>query len=163
MLQNDVLQFEKCRGTYQRLVNKICADLISKMMEVYVNDMLIKSLKADDHVMHLNKTFQILRRYRMRPNPLKCAFGVASKKFLGYMDNQWGIELRPKKICALIEMRSSQNLKEVHSLTSRMVVLSCFISKATDKSSPFFKVLKGERCSNGQRSVKRPSRALKGT
>ena len=51
-------------------------------MEVYVDDMLIKSKVASDHVNHLTDTFRILRAYHMRLNPLKCAFGVASEKFL---------------------------------------------------------------------------------
>lgn len=75
-------------ATYQRLVNKLFAKLIGKTMEVYINDMLIKSLKAEDYMAHLNETFQILQRYRMMFNLLKCAFGIASGKFLGYMVNQ---------------------------------------------------------------------------
>lgn len=58
-------------------------NLIGKTIEVYVDNMLVKSLKADDHMTHLNETFQILRRYKMRLNLLKCAFGAASGKFLG--------------------------------------------------------------------------------
>ncbi|XP_022864597.1 uncharacterized protein LOC111384542 [Olea europaea var. sylvestris] len=84
-----------------KLVNKMFMDLIGKTMEVYADDMLVKSLEAKDHITHLNSTFQILRRYRMRLNPLKCAFGVASGKFLGYMVNQRGIEANLEKIEAL--------------------------------------------------------------
>ena len=61
---------------------------IGKIMEVYVDDMLVKSNVASDHVAHLIDMFRILRAYRMKLNPLKCAFGVASKKFLGFMLNQ---------------------------------------------------------------------------
>ncbi|XP_022845288.1 uncharacterized protein LOC111368282 [Olea europaea var. sylvestris] len=92
-------------------------DLIGKTMEVHIDDMLVKSLEAEDHMMHLNSTFQILRRYRMRLNPFKCAFGVAFGKFLGYMVNQRGIEANPEKIEVLCKMRSPQKLKEVQSLT----------------------------------------------
>ncbi|XP_022857676.1 uncharacterized protein LOC111378680 [Olea europaea var. sylvestris] len=74
--------------------------------------MLVKSLEAEDYITHLNSTFQILRRYRMRLNPLKCAFGIASGKFLGYMVNQQGIDANPEKIEALCKMRSSQKPKE---------------------------------------------------
>lgn len=91
------------------LSTKYFANLISGTMEVYVDDLLVKSLNANDHVTHLNETFQILRRYRMRLNSLKCAFGVASGKFLGHMVNQRGIEANPEKICALIEMRSPRH------------------------------------------------------
>ncbi|XP_022858151.1 uncharacterized protein LOC111379057 [Olea europaea var. sylvestris] len=126
-------------ATYQRLVNKMFMDLIGKTMEVYVNNMLVKSLEAKDHITHLNSTFQILRRYRMRLNPFKCAFGVASGKFLGYMVNQRGIEANPKKIEALHKMRSPQKPKEVQSLIGQVAALSHFVSKATDKCLPFFK------------------------
>lgn len=66
MLQNDVTQAKNVRATYQSLVNKIFADLIRKTMEVYVDNMLVKSFKVDDHVMLVNEAFQILRRFRMR-------------------------------------------------------------------------------------------------
>lgn len=64
-------------ATYQRLVNMMFVDLIGRIMEVYMDDILVKSLKGMDHVSHLDSTFQILRNYRMKLNPLKCTFGVA--------------------------------------------------------------------------------------
>lgn len=82
------------------------ANLIGKIVEVYVDDKLVKSLKMEDHVKHLSEAFQILQRYRMRLNPLKCSYGVASRKFLGYIINQRGIEMNLEKIRAIIEMRS---------------------------------------------------------
>ena len=56
-------------------------------MEVYVDDMLVKSKVASDHIVHLTDIFRILRAYYIKLNPLKCTFGVASKKFLGFMVN----------------------------------------------------------------------------
>ena len=82
-------------------------------MEVYVNDMLVKSQKVADHVRDLGETFKVLRNYRMKLNPLKCAFGVASGKFLGFMVNSRGIEANPEKIRALVEMRSLSKIKDV--------------------------------------------------
>ncbi|KAL2512216.1 Reverse transcriptase domain-containing protein [Abeliophyllum distichum] len=84
-------------ATYQRLVNKMFADQLGSTMEVYVDDMFVKSLRVEDHIQHLEETFQILRSYKMRLNPLKCAFGVASGKFLGYMVNQRGLKLTRRK------------------------------------------------------------------
>ncbi|KAL2474672.1 Ribonuclease H [Abeliophyllum distichum] len=136
-------------ATYQRLVNKMFADQLGSTMEVYVDDMLVKSLRAEDHIQHLQKTFQILRSYKMRLNPLKCAFGVASGKFLGFMVNQRRIEANPEKIKALVEMKSPRGPKDVQCLTGRMAALSKFVSKATDKCLPFFKVLKGGKRSRG--------------
>ena len=82
-------------------------------MEVYVDDMLVKSKKAEDHIKHLGEMFEILRKYQMKLNPQKCAFGVGSGKFLGFMVNQRGIEANPQKIQALIDMQSPRKPKDV--------------------------------------------------
>ena len=81
----------------------------------------------------------------MKLNPLKCAFGVGSGKFLGFMVNQRGIEAKPEKIKVLLKISSPKKSKEVMSLTSRMVALSRFVSRATDRDAPFFDVLKGSK------------------
>ena len=75
------------RATYQCLVNLMFKEQIGKMMEVYVDDMLVKSKTAADHVAHLGDTFVVLRKYRIKLNSLKCVFGMASEKFLGFMFN----------------------------------------------------------------------------
>ncbi|CAL9028480.1 unnamed protein product, partial [Prunus brigantina] len=72
-------------ATYQRLVNNIFAPLIGNTMEVYVDDMLVKSRTTNQHIPNLSAMFTILKQYKMRLNPTKCAFGVASGKFLGFM------------------------------------------------------------------------------
>ena len=77
---------------YQRLVNKMFSRQIGRNMEVYVDDMLVKSKEEDTHLDVLKETFTTLRQYQMRWNPNKCAFGVSSGKFLGFMVSQWGIE-----------------------------------------------------------------------
>ena len=130
---------------YHRLVNMMFNEQISETMEVYVDDMLIKSKVTSGHVAHLTDTFKILRAYRMKLNPLKCAFGMASGKFLGFMVNQRGIEANPEKIQALLDWRSPNKTKEVQSLTGRVATLNRFISKATDKCLPFFESLKGNK------------------
>ena len=72
-------------ATYQRLVNKMFQDLLRKTMEVYVDDMLVKSMRAEDHIDHLKQSFEVLRKYNMKLNLTKCVFGVASGKFLRYI------------------------------------------------------------------------------
>ena len=84
-------------ATYQRLVNKIFKPLTSHTIEVYVNDMITKSREPIDHVKHLEETFELLRKYQMKLNPEKCAFGVSSGKFLGFLVSHRGIEANPKK------------------------------------------------------------------
>ncbi|KAL5578310.1 hypothetical protein UlMin_020009 [Ulmus minor] len=72
-------------ATYQRLVNKMFADYLGDTMEVYIDDMLAKSLLAEQHLDHLRQAFEVLQKYGMKLNPTKCSFGVAAGKFLGYM------------------------------------------------------------------------------
>ena len=79
----------------------------------------------------------------MKLNPLKCAFDVASGKFLGFMVNQRGIEANPEKIRALHKMQSPRKPKEVQNLAGRVAALSQFVSRSTDKCLPFFDALKG--------------------
>ncbi|KAI5335629.1 hypothetical protein L3X38_025762 [Prunus dulcis] len=130
-------------ATYQRLVNKIFAGYIGNIMEVYIDDMLVKSRTAEEHLQNLSIMFGILKDYRMRLNPKKCAFGVSSGKFLGFMISQRGIEANPEKIKAIIDMQRPKTTKDIQSLTGRVAALTRFISKATDKCVPFFKALKG--------------------
>ena len=72
-------------ATYQRLVNKMFNKQISRNMEVYVDDMLVKSKEELAHLDDLRETFATLKQYQMKLNPGKCVFGVASGKFLGFM------------------------------------------------------------------------------
>ena len=72
-------------ATYQRLMNKMFAHQIGRNVQVYVDDMLVKSLHEDDHLNDLRETFDTLRSYNMKLNPNKCAFGVTAGKFLGFM------------------------------------------------------------------------------
>lgn len=82
-------------ATYQRLVNRIFAKHIGITMEVYVDDMLVKSKTTDEHLHNLSLMLGILKEYRMRLNPTKCALGVSSRKFLGFMISERGIEANP--------------------------------------------------------------------
>ena len=81
-------------------MNEIFKDLIGKSIEVYVDNMLVKSKTVGDHIEHLIQMFNILQKYRMKVNAQKYAFGVMSGKFLGFMINQHGIKANLKKINA---------------------------------------------------------------
>ena len=74
-------------ATYQRLVNKMFQKQIGAFMEVYIDDMLVKSVKVEPHITHLVEAFQVLKSYNMKLNPAKCAFGVSAGKFLGFIAN----------------------------------------------------------------------------
>ncbi|XP_074378676.1 uncharacterized protein LOC141720227 [Apium graveolens] len=129
-------------ATYQRLVNKIFKRQIGKMMEVYVDDMLVKSKRAEDHIAYLADIFHILRKFRMKLNPQKCVFHVESGKFLRFMVNHRGIEANPEKIKALLDMKSPTSVKQVQSLTERIAALNRFVSKSSDRCKEFFKAIK---------------------
>ena len=129
-------------ATYQRLVNKMFSRQIGRNMEVYVDDMLVKSKEELTHLDDLKETFATLKQYQMKLNPAKCVFGIASGKFLGFMVSQRGIEANPKKVQAIIDMTSPKTVKEVQKLTGRIAALNRFVSRATDKCLPFFKTLK---------------------
>ena len=102
---------------YQRLVNHMLRPQIGRNVEVYVDDMLVKSLDEGRHLDDLQETFNTLMRYNMKLNPSKCAFGVALGKFLGFMVSHRGIEANPEKIKSILDMKPSQNIKEIQSFT----------------------------------------------
>ena len=85
-------------ATYQRLVNKMFVRQIEWNVEVYIDDMLVKSKEEDHHLNDLRETFETLCLYRVKLNPSKCMFGVLSGKFLGFMVSQRGVEANPDKI-----------------------------------------------------------------
>ena len=129
-------------ATYQRLMDKMFAHQMGRNVQVYVDDMLVKSRIERDHLSDLQETFDTLRSYKMKLNPDKCVFGVTAGKFLGFMVSQRGIEVNPEKIRAIIELEPPRTTKEVQSLNGRIAALSRFVSKATDRCLPFFRVLK---------------------
>ncbi|XP_071924104.1 uncharacterized protein [Coffea arabica] len=132
-------------ATYQRLVNKLFRNQIGRNLEVYVDDMLVKSRTQEQFISDLREIFEILRHSRMRLNPKKCTFGVRSGKFLGYMISKEGVRANPDKIKSIMDMAPPRNSKEVQRLTGRMAALNRFLSKSAVRGAPFFKVLKGGR------------------
>ncbi|KAL0427512.1 UNVERIFIED_CONTAM: Retrovirus-related Pol polyprotein from transposon.6 [Sesamum latifolium] len=120
-------------ATYQRLVDKIFCLQIGRNVEVYVDDMLVKSKKVKEHVKDLEETFSVLRKYKLKLNPAKCAFGVQGDRFLGFMVTQRGIDANPLKIKTIIDMKAPTCLNEAQRLTGRIAALSRFISKSAEK------------------------------
>ena len=129
-------------ATYQRLMNRMFAPQIGRNVQVYVDNMLVKSRREEDHLKDLKETFDTLRSYNMKLNPGKCAFAMTTGKFLGFMVSQRGIEANPDKIRAIMEMKPPRNVKEVQSLNGKVAALNRFVSRATDKCLPFFRTLK---------------------
>lgn len=103
------------------------ADQLGKTMEVDIDDMLVKSLRATDHINHLADCFSILRQYNMHLNPSKWYFGVSSRKFLGYLVTQRGKEANLDQIRAIMNMPSLRNKREIQKLNSRIAMLNRFL------------------------------------
>ncbi|KAL0355449.1 UNVERIFIED_CONTAM: hypothetical protein Sradi_3991800 [Sesamum radiatum] len=104
-------------ATYQRLVDKIFRPQLGKNVEIYVDDMLVKSKKTEDHIVDFEKTLSVLRKYRLKLNSGKCAFGVRGGHFLVFMVTQRGIEANPLKIMVILDMKAPANANDVLRLT----------------------------------------------
>nr|XP_025886269.1 uncharacterized protein LOC101253774 [Solanum lycopersicum] len=129
-------------ATYMRAMTTIFHDMIHKEIEVYVDDVIIKSRENSDHLTHLRKFFERLRRYNLKLNPAKCAFGVPSGKLLGFIVRRRGIELDPSKIKAIQELPPPKTRKEVMSFLGRLNCISWFIAQSTVVCEPIFRLLK---------------------
>ncbi|GAU51332.1 hypothetical protein TSUD_412790 [Trifolium subterraneum] len=129
-------------ATYQRGMTTLFHDMMHKEIEVYVDDMIVKSGTEEEHVEYLLKMFQRLRKYRLRLNPNKCTFGVRSGKLLGFIVNQKGIEVDPDKVRAIREMPAPQTEKQVRGILGRLNYISRFISHMTATCGPIFKLLR---------------------
>ena len=143
-------------ATYQRLVNHMFRPQIRRNVEVYVDDMLVKSQDEEIHLDDLQETFDTLRQYNMKLNPNKCTFGVSSGKFLGFMVSHRGIKANPNKIQAILDMKPPQNVKEVQSLMDELRPLTGLFSKPLINVYHFLEFL--ERHLNGWTTVREPSK-----
>lgn len=123
-------------------------------MEVYINDMLVKSKKVSDHVQHLSEAFDVLRKYDMKLNPAKCTFRVIADKCLGYVMMQRGIEASHDQIKALINIQSPRNIKEVHKPTGCLATLNHFISRSSENATSFAMSLEREKALTNRKGMK---------
>ena len=113
-----VMPFElkNARSTYQRMVTKMFKEQLGRNMEAYIDDMVVKSKALEDHLTDLTKTFKTLQKHRLKLNASKCAFGVSSGKFLGYMVTHRGIEVNLNQIVALQSLSLLGALKRSNAL-----------------------------------------------
>ena len=123
-------------------MNKMFQKQIGASIEVFIDDMLVKSVKTELHVAHLDELFQVLKNYNMKLNPTKCAFGVSAGKFLSFIVNSQGIKANPNKIQFVLDMQPLSNTKEIQRLTRRIAAMSHFLSRSSYKCQPCFQVIK---------------------
>ena len=100
-------------STYQRMMTRMFESLLGKNIEIYINDMVVKSKMVSEHLGDLQVIFEILRSHKLRLNASKCSFGVGLGKFLGYMVTHKGIEINPDQIKAINNLQTPWNPKEV--------------------------------------------------
>ncbi|GJT28104.1 reverse transcriptase domain-containing protein [Tanacetum coccineum] len=133
---------KNAEATYQRLVDKAFEKQVGRNLEVYVDDLVIKSHTEAELLRDIEETFRTLRKINMKLNPKKCTFGAVEGMFLGYMIGPEGIKPCPEKIEAVLQLPSLRTIKEVQSLNGKLAGLNRFLSKSAEKSLPLFKTLK---------------------
>ena len=119
---------------YQRMMTKMFESQLGKNIEIYIDDIVVKSKMVSEHLGDLRIIFEILRNYKLRLNASKCSFGVRSGKFLGYMVTHRGIEVNSDQIKVINNLRSPRNPKEVQKLTGMAAALNRFISRSADRT-----------------------------
>jgi hypothetical protein len=127
--------------TFNRMMKLILGSQLGRNASAYVDDIIIMSEKEKDHIADLTETFDNMRQNGLKLNPEKCIFGIKGQ-LLGCMVSKRGIQGNPQKIEALRRMQPPNNRKEVQRLTGRIASLNRFISKASERSLPFFRMLR---------------------
>ena len=120
------------------MITKMFESQMGKNIEVYIDDMVVKSKIVSEHIEDLTNIFKILRGHKFRLNAFKCSFGVGSGKFLGYMVTHRGIEVNPDQVKAINNLQLPRNPKEFQKLIGMTTALNQFISRSVDRCRPFF-------------------------
>ncbi|KAG9450288.1 hypothetical protein H6P81_010253 [Aristolochia fimbriata] len=148
-------------ATYQRAMQNIFDDFLHKRVECYVDDLVVKTKQRSDHLLDLRAVFERLRRFQLKMNPLKCAFGVTSGKFLGFIVHHRGIEIDQSKIDAIQKMPAPRNVSELKSFQGHLAYIRRFISNLAGRCQPFSRLLKketpfewDESCQNAFNNIK---------
>ncbi|TYK24161.1 RNase H family protein [Cucumis melo var. makuwa] len=149
-------------ATYQRAMQKVFDDMLHKYVECYVDDLVVKSKRRQDHLKDLKVVLDRLQKYQLRMNPLKCAFGVTSRKFLGFIVRHRGIKIDQSKINAIQKMPRPKSLHDLRSLQGRLAYIRRFISNLVGRCHHFQKLMRkgetfvwDEACQNAFDSIKK--------
>jgi len=127
--------------TYQRMMTRMFKPQLDKNIEVYIDDIVVKSKLESEHVNDLKSIFEELRKHKLRLNAFKCSFGISSGKFLGYMITHHGIEVNPHQIKAINNLQPPWSPKKVQKLTGMTAALNRFVSWFADRCRTFFQLL----------------------
>ncbi|KAG9459166.1 hypothetical protein H6P81_003674 [Aristolochia fimbriata] len=148
-------------ATYQRAMQNIFDDFLHKRVECYVDDLVVKTKVRYDHLLDFRAVFKRLRRFQLKMNPLKCAFGVTPGKFLGFIVPHREIEIDQSKIDAIQKMLEPRNISELKSFQDHLAYIRHFISNLARRCQPFSRLLKkdtsfewDESCRNAFNNIK---------
>ena len=117
-------------------------DMMHQELEDYVDDIVVKAKKREEHFYVLKRVFERCRAFKLRMNPLKCAFGVSSGKFLGFLVHNKGIDVDPTKAMAIETMRPPVTVKERKSFLGKVSYIRRFILGLASITSAFTKLLR---------------------
>ena len=139
-----VIPFElkNASATYQRAMMAIFHDMMHQELEDYVDDIVVKSRRREEHFHVLKRVFERIRAFKLRMNPLKCAFGVSSGKFLGFPVHSRGIDVDPAKATTITTMRPPAMVKELKSFLGKASYIQKFIPGLASITSAFTKLLR---------------------
>ena len=126
-------------ATYQRMMDKVFAEMRGREVEVYIDDMIVKTKDDQDPSKDLESVFHRLWQFNLRLNPLKCTFGVEAGKFLGFMLTNRDIDATRDKCRAILDMTSPRMVKDVQQLTERV---AAYLASSQSRQSVAFPCLK---------------------
>jgi hypothetical protein len=129
-------------GRFSRMTAKVLHSQIGRNVLTYVDDIIVKSTKQENHIADLQETFANFRQAGLKLNPEKCVFGVKKGKFLGCLVSTKGIKANPNKIEAILRMQPPNTKKGAQRLAGRLSSLNRFISRSAERNLPFFEILK---------------------
>ena len=129
-------------ATYQRAKNYIFDKLIDRIVEIYIDDVMVKSKGYKEHLADLWEILECTRKHGLKMNPNKCAFGVSTRQFLGFMVHERGIEIRQKSMKVIDEAVPPTNKTELQSLLGKINFIRRFISNLLKRILPFSPLLK---------------------
>lgn len=121
-------------ATYQCALQRIFSDMLYKNVECYVDDLVVKSKRKEDHLQHLRQVFEHLRRYQLKTNAMKSAFGLSIGRFFGFIVQSRGLKL--------INLRLPRNIHKLESLQRKFAYIWWFISNPAERCQPFSQLMK---------------------
>jgi hypothetical protein len=129
--------------TFARAMNITLGDLVREIVEVYIDDIVVKTRESNSLLENLAQVFDKLQATSTKLNPEKCVFGISAGKLLGFLVSHRVIEANPDKVRAIEALRPPARLKDVQRLMESLAALSRFISRLAERALPFFKLMRG--------------------